>query len=102
MFTDKDEEKHLIHILKQHYPTVTTDWKGDLYCGFHLKWNYQQSYIDIYMPKYIPQILQRFQNATPHKTQYTPYTWTPTIYGMHDQDRIPPDTSEPLTVLGKL
>ena len=28
--------------LKSHYDRVTTDWKGELYAGINLEWNYEK------------------------------------------------------------
>jgi hypothetical protein len=44
--------KHLIAMLKRKYELVE-DWKGDLYCGIKLNWDYQARTLDISMPGYI-------------------------------------------------
>ena len=38
-------KEHVIHLytcLRKHYDKVTTDWKGELYAGINLKWNYEK------------------------------------------------------------
>jgi hypothetical protein len=32
---------------------IVKDWKGNLYCGISLKWNYDKRYVNIAMPAYI-------------------------------------------------
>jgi hypothetical protein len=39
-------------VLKKHYK-METDWNGELYCRFTLKWNSQEGYVGIFMPKYV-------------------------------------------------
>ena len=36
-----DDIDHLLGVLKQHYH-IEIDWKGELYCGIMLDWNYEQ------------------------------------------------------------
>ena len=47
---------------------VSIDWSGTHYCGLNIKWNYKKQYVDLSMPKYIPNVLQRF--ALTHKPTY--------------------------------
>ncbi len=53
--------KHLIHALEKFYK-VSVDWKGELFCGVTLKWDYKQCMVDLIMPAYIPAVLHRFQH----------------------------------------
>ena len=39
-------------VLGKHY-SMEEDWKGELYCGIHLKWNYRDGYVNISMPNYV-------------------------------------------------
>ena len=50
---DKEHVDHLLSILEHHYPAVAIDWKGELYCGITLTWNYAKEYVNIQMPGYI-------------------------------------------------
>ena len=52
---------------------MAADWKGDLYCGITLDWNYDQGYVDISMPGYVQRLLDKFKHDKPTKPQYSPY-----------------------------
>jgi hypothetical protein len=43
---------HLIMCIKEKYE-LTEDWDSDLYCGIHLKWDYNARPLNISMPGYI-------------------------------------------------
>ncbi|KAL7483627.1 hypothetical protein ACHAW6_009271, partial [Cyclotella cf. meneghiniana] len=45
--------KHLKHALEKYY-NVTVDWKGELFCGIKLDWDYKKQTVDLSMPNYIP------------------------------------------------
>ena len=47
-YIGKEHAEHLMSVLKQHYD-MEEDWKGELYSGIHLKWNYKEGYVDISM-----------------------------------------------------
>ena len=49
-YSGKEHTDHLIGILRIKYTATVTDWKGRLYCGIMLEWNYCEGYIDILMP----------------------------------------------------
>ena len=44
-YVGKEHADHLLSILEHHYPAVATNWKGELYCGITLKWNYAKDYV---------------------------------------------------------
>ena len=67
----KDDVIHLITTLQQFYK-VSIDWSGAHYYGLNIKWNYNQQYVDLSVPKYIPNVLQRF--TIPHKPISTPFS----------------------------
>ena len=58
-YVGKEHADHLLEILHRHYKT-SIDWKGSLYCGITLDWNYDKRYLDISMPGYIDKVRQRF------------------------------------------
>ena len=45
-YFSKIDADHLINTLQHNYK-VTTDWKGSLYCGLTLHWNYIEVWVDI-------------------------------------------------------
>ena len=61
--TDRKDVEHLIGSLLPHYQ-LTTDWEGKIYCGLHLKWDYEACTVELSMPGYIGVIiLQKFLNT---------------------------------------
>ncbi len=53
----EDNLKHLFASLQTETYNIVEDWKGNLYCGITLNWNYAQWYVDIDMSKYVWQQL---------------------------------------------
>ena len=54
----------LIHALQEKYE-ITQDWTGSLYSGITLNWDYKADILDISMPKYVKEVLHKFQHPTP-------------------------------------
>ena len=69
-----DDANHLLDALKQHYK-IFVYYEGKNYCGLTMEWNYQQGYVDISMPKYIPAMIKKLQHPQPKKPQYAPHQW---------------------------
>ena len=63
-YFSKPDALHLIEAVKSNYE-VKVDWKGKLYCGLTLDWNYRQGYVDVSMPNTVPRALQRFGHVHP-------------------------------------
>ena len=55
---------HLVVAIKKHYP-LSKDWKGELYCGISLDWNYDERWLDFDMPGYIKQALTKYLHSIP-------------------------------------
>jgi hypothetical protein len=91
-YVGKEHAMHLLQALRKIY-TVTEDWAGTSYSGLTLRWNYDEKYVDISMPHYIPAMLHRFQHATPAKHQGAPHAWTTPTYGAKVQYANQPDDS---------
>ncbi|KAL7480354.1 hypothetical protein ACHAW6_006049 [Cyclotella cf. meneghiniana] len=72
--------KHLKNILEKYYE-ITVDWKGELFCGIKLNWDYKNRIVDLSMPDYIPKALTRFQHSPPSRPQHAPYKCAPIQYG---------------------
>ena len=73
--THMDDMHHLKMALEEHY-TVAVDWKGSLFCGVKLSWDYINQHVTTYMPGYIGRALtnintpiQRYPNTPPIKRQ---------------------------------
>ena len=92
--------KHLKNALEKHYE-VTTDWKGNLFCGIKLTWDYKNRTVDLSMPDYIPKALTRFQHKPPSKPQHSPYKSAPIQYGekiqLAQHDKASPENSPKLS-----
>ena len=91
-YVGRTHAQHLIKTLQKWYK-LAVDWKGDLYCGIQLDWNYDEGYVDISMPRYVAKILQRFKHKKPSRPQHSPYKAPPKKYGKDAQDPIPDDKS---------
>jgi hypothetical protein len=59
---------HLIQCIKETYE-LTQDWTGDLYSGIKLNWDYNARRLNISMPGYIKQLLQKYKHRIPPKPQ---------------------------------
>ena len=70
-YIGRQHAEHLMGILKQHYDTEK-DWKGELYCGITLKWNYAEGYVDIAMPNYVQKQLVKYRHNAPKRPQSCP------------------------------
>ena len=78
-YVGREHAQHLITALQEQYSRVVVEWEGERYCGLKLEWNYETRHVDISMPEYIPQALQRFQHETPRHPQHSPYRYLLTI-----------------------
>ena len=70
-YVGKQHIDHLLDALRDLY-TITVDWKGELYLGLTLKWDYVRRQVNLSMPAYIPAVLLRFQHPSPSRGQHSP------------------------------
>jgi hypothetical protein len=87
---------HLISALEHHYEAVSKDWKGALFCGIKLDWDYGQRTVDLSMPGYITQALHKFRHPLPPKPQPAPHKHNEIQYGTKLQLAEPDDELPPL------
>ena len=74
-YIGKQHAYHLIESIIKYYP-VDFDWAGGLYFEIKLDWNYYQPRsIDLFMPKYIPSTLHKFQKQYPKIPHNVPHKW---------------------------
>ena len=80
-------EQHALHhkqALAEHYE-LTENWKGDLYSGINLEWNYDPIHskqtIRLTMDDYIANLRVKYYHPEPRKLQHSPYKNAPIIYG---------------------
>ena len=88
--------------LKQSKYKLTKVWKGNLYCGITLNWNYKVGYVDISMPGYIKKKLHKYRHIFPKRIQTCPYSPKLKTYGAKAQSPLPLDDSKPLDKKGIL
>ena len=74
------DANHLLASLGKKYK-YSTDWKGSLYCGITLKWDYIKAAVQLSMPGYIATVLQKYQHPTPSKPEHSPHISPQTTYG---------------------
>ena len=91
-YVGHEHADHLLGVLKQHCK-LTEDWKGELYCGIKLKWDYEKRHFDISMPAYIQKLLARDIHTAPKKAHHAPYLIPRHTYGLEAQKLTPPDNS---------
>ena len=71
-YENKEGAIHLMKILKQNYEVVTKYWKGTIYAGIHLHWDYKGGNVHLSMPGYIKKALLLFQHPENYKPCHTP------------------------------
>ena len=76
---DKKDADHLIASLKDSYE-ISVDWEGTLYCGITLDWNYDERWVDVSMPAYIPAMFHKFRHTKPRRRQDAPHEWDKPLY----------------------
>ena len=90
-YYSKEDALHLINAIKQGYPT-SVNWEGKNYCGYTLDWNYEQGYIYVLMPTYVPNMLEKYNHPKPTRRQRAPHAWSSQSYGQKRQyAKIQPD-----------
>ena len=61
-YQGQDNAMHLINALKENYE-LEIDWKGELYCGVSLRWNYNEGYVDSNMHGYAKKQLKKYNHV---------------------------------------
>jgi hypothetical protein len=71
-YVGAEPARRLIEVLQRKY-TITIDWSGNLYVGFHLHWDYAYRTVNISMPNYVAKALNRFNHAMSISPQHSPH-----------------------------
>ena len=95
-YVGKEHIDYLIASLRKDCSRITVDWKDELYAGIHLKWNYEERWLDASMNGYVRKLRQSFSHKMPQKTQHSSYRAPKKVYGAVAQDTIVPDDSAKL------
>ena len=91
-YVGRKNADHLVSAIKRHYP-LSEDWKGNLYLGIHLNWNYDERWVDCSMRNYVLRGLQKFRHSPPDKPQHAPFPIPARKFGKAAQQPEPPDES---------
>eukprot|EP00804_Cyclotella_cryptica_P010880 CCRYP_008804-RA/>CCRYP_008804-RA protein AED:0.45 eAED:0.45 QI:0/-1/0/1/-1/1/1/0/112 len=83
-YVGEQHAHHLQGVIKKHYE-LTKNWKGDLYAGINLEWNYSNRTCRLTMDKYIATVLFKYNHPMPKKRQLSPSKAVPIIYGTKTQ-----------------
>ena len=73
------------------------DWKGRLFCGIKLDWDYNLQHVDMSVPGYVQRKLTKYQHPDPKKPQHSPYQAASIHYGTKVQHPVPSDKTAPLS-----
>ena len=65
-YFNKSDADQLLSSLQQNYE-CTIDWSRKIHFGLTIAWSYNKGYVDVSIPKYIPEILTRFKHKQPPK-----------------------------------
>ena len=79
-YVGEENANHLLGVLKEFYK-MEEDWTGGLYCGINLNWHYEEQYVDIAMPNYVPKQLFTYRRPPPKRAQHTSFEPRPINYG---------------------
>ena len=58
--------------------------QGKNYCGMQLDWDYTNHHVDVFMPNYIPSLLEQLKFQQ-NKTEFAPHKYNVPIYGQKIQ-----------------
>ena len=89
-YVNKNNSDHLVAALKGKYK-ISEDWKGSLYCGIDLSWDYKNRTLDLFMPGYIKTQLKQYKHKKHTRPHHSPHPVAPRQYGKSAQHPIPPD-----------
>ena len=77
--------EHLINTLRKNYD-VTIDREGKIFCGIHLKWNYEgKRNVRLSIPKYVDKARAILGHEAPKRPQHSPHPYSAPQYGKHIQ-----------------
>ena len=88
---------HLLTCLKKYYDRVTTDWKGELYAGINIEWNYEKRRVKASTKGCVTKLRQQFNHKMPTKPVHSPYKVAPKVYGAEAHNTIEEEASTELT-----
>jgi hypothetical protein len=93
--------QHLYNALKKETYDIVEDYKGELYCGITLKWNYKKQWVDTSMAQDVMKQLVKYGHVALTKSQHCPYSPSAIQYGKDNQAPTPSNDSVLLDKAGK-
>jgi hypothetical protein len=84
-YIGEEHHKHLFAALQTEINNIVEDWKGNLYYGISLAWNYDKKYVNTAMPTYFAKQLIRYEHTHPTKSQHCSYNLNPIKDGQDNQ-----------------
>ena len=75
IYSKKSDADHLYDALSKKY-SLTIDWTGTSYLGLTMNWHYDDSFVDISVPEYVPKALSKFHHISTKRTQHARHPWT--------------------------
>ncbi len=91
-YIGKEILQYLYDALQKKYDIVE-DWKGNLYCGTTLKWDYMKHHVDCTMVQCIMKQLTKYNHIASLKPQHCLYLPNLIKYGKDKQAPSPLDAS---------
>lgn len=82
-YFNEEDKNHLLNALKDHF-RISTDEKGENYCGLFLEWYYEQGFVDASMPGYAMDTIERL-GYKPKRKQHAPHRWNQPVFGRKRQ-----------------
>ena len=94
-YCSQEDLAHLLQSLRKHYK-LHVDEEGTHYMGLTMNWNYRKRFVDISMPNYIPQLLERLNHKKPLQPQYSPHEYNTPKYNKKGEQQLarPEDTTK--------
>ena len=99
-YNSEHDLQHLITTLKKYYD-ISIDKTGRNYCGLTFEWNYNEEFVEISMPGYVPKALEQFNHPALIRPQYAPHKWSRPNYGQRIQYAQPSDETTRLNIKGQ-
>ena len=89
---------HPIQVINDAGYELTINETGSIYSGTTLKWNTENQYADIAMPRYVANMIECFKHGKSKQPQYSPYQPSQhERYGKESKVRIPKYIIENIT-----
>ena len=86
-YFSKEDVQHLHDTIATEY-TCKIDWKGENFLGYTIKWDYEKGHVDISMPDYIRNALEKLLYKAKISSQYPPHGHTTVNWANKGKDNM--------------